>query len=262
MSGPAAGGSAEADGVRLQKVLAGAGLGSRRACEELIVAGRVTVDGDVAVIGRRVDPEHAAVAVDGVPVPTRAGLVYYLLNKPLGVISTAAGHPRSPDGRRPRARPNRASTPSAGSTATPRVCSCSPTTATSPTGSPTRASAWRRSTSPRSTACRRAAALRRLREGVELDDGPDRAGAASRSHPATPTGAALVIVIHEGRNRQVRRMCEAVGHPVPAARAHADRPDRRPRARAGGVARAHRRRGPGAVWSRDRTRPPGSLARR
>ena len=85
----------EADGVRLQKVLAEAGLGSRRVCEEMIVAGRVTVDGTVAVIGRRVDPERDAVALDGVPVPTRAGLVYYLLNKPRDVISTA----QDPQGR-------------------------------------------------------------------------------------------------------------------------------------------------------------------
>ena len=57
------------------------------------------------------------------------------------------------------------------------------------------------------------AALRRLREGVDLDDGRT-APAKARLAQTTPTGAALEIVIHEGRNRQVRRMCEAVGHPV------------------------------------------------
>jgi 23S rRNA pseudouridine2605 synthase len=57
------------------------------------------------------------------------------------------------------------------------------------------------------------AALRRLREGVDLDDGPT-APAKARLVQTTPTGSALEIVIHEGRNRQVRRMCEAVGHPV------------------------------------------------
>ena len=56
-------------------------------------------------------------------------------------------------------------------------------------------------------------ALRRLREGVDLDDGRT-APARARLAQTTPTGAALEIVIHEGRNRQVRRMCEAVGHPV------------------------------------------------
>jgi 23S rRNA pseudouridine2605 synthase len=77
------------EGIRLQKVLADAGIGSRRASEELIAAGRVTVNGDVARLGRRVDPEADTIEVDGVPVPTRAGLVYYLLNKPTRVMSTA-----------------------------------------------------------------------------------------------------------------------------------------------------------------------------
>src|SRR5262249_45969734 len=73
---------------KLQKVLAAVGLGSRRACEELIADGRVTVDGEVAVLGRRIDPDAAHVEVDGVPVSVRPGLVYYLLNKPRGVVST------------------------------------------------------------------------------------------------------------------------------------------------------------------------------
>ena len=80
----------------MQKVLARAGLGSRRACEELIAAGRVTVDGVVAVLGDRADADHQQLAVDGVPVATKAGLVYYLLNKPVGVVTTA----HDPEGRR------------------------------------------------------------------------------------------------------------------------------------------------------------------
>ncbi|HEX8770268.1 MAG TPA: pseudouridine synthase, partial [Acidimicrobiales bacterium] len=77
------------EGERLQKVLAAAGFGSRRVCEDLIAEGRVTVDGDLALLGRRVDVESAKVAVDGVPVSVRPGLVYYLLNKPAGVVATA-----------------------------------------------------------------------------------------------------------------------------------------------------------------------------
>ena len=77
-------------GERLQKVLARAGLGSRRVCDDLIADGRVTVNGEVADLGRRVDPDTDHVAVDGVPVPTAAGLVWYLLNKPKGVVTTAA----------------------------------------------------------------------------------------------------------------------------------------------------------------------------
>jgi len=76
-------------GERLQKVLARAGLGSRRVCEELIADERVTVDGEVARLGRRVDPATARVEVDGVPIGVRPDLVHYLLNKPAGVVTTA-----------------------------------------------------------------------------------------------------------------------------------------------------------------------------
>jgi 23S rRNA pseudouridine2605 synthase len=199
-------------GERLQKVLAQAGLGSRRACEALIEAGRVEVNGEVATLGRRVDPEHDRVTVDGVTIPVRPGLVYYLLNKPPKVVTTA----HDPEGRptvldlvpaEPRVFPvgrldwdtegvllltndgplaHGLTHPSHG---VPK------TYLADVSGVPGRA------------------ALRRLREGVDLDDGRT-APAKARVAQATPAGAALEIVIHEGRNRQVRRMCEAVGHPV------------------------------------------------
>jgi 23S rRNA pseudouridine2605 synthase len=77
------------DGVRLQKVLADSGVASRRSSEELIAAGRVTVDGEkITWFGARVDPEKAIIRVDGKRVPTRTELRYYALNKPLGVVST------------------------------------------------------------------------------------------------------------------------------------------------------------------------------
>ena len=77
------------DGERLQKVLATRGYGSRRVCEELIAEGRVTVNGEVAVLGRRIDADADVVEVDGHLVPVRPGLVHYLLNKPAGVVTTA-----------------------------------------------------------------------------------------------------------------------------------------------------------------------------
>ena len=83
-------------GERLQKVLAATGYGSRRICEELIVAGRVTVNGEVAILGRRVDAERDLVAVDGAPIGVRPDLVYYLLNKPVGVVTTARDTHRRP----------------------------------------------------------------------------------------------------------------------------------------------------------------------
>jgi len=80
--------SAEPSGIRLQKVLAAAGVGSRRACEELIDAGRVTVDGRVATLGDKVDPAAAEIYVDGERVVTDTRLVYLAMNKPRGVVST------------------------------------------------------------------------------------------------------------------------------------------------------------------------------
>ncbi|MFL6206432.1 MAG: pseudouridine synthase [Acidimicrobiales bacterium] len=198
----------EGDGVRLQKVLAQAGLGSRRACEELIERRRVRVNGEVAALGRRVDPETDVVEVDGAQIGVRPGLVHYLLNKPQGVITTAD----DPQGRpvvvdlvpaEPRVFPvGRLDADSEGlllltndGDLTHRL--------THPSfgvdkeylveveGEPARG------------------ALARLREGVDLDDG--------RTAPAKVAqldARLLRITIHEGRNRQVRRMCEAVGHPV------------------------------------------------
>ena len=84
------------DGIRLQKVLAAAGVGSRRACEQLIEAGRVSVDGDpVLEQGRRVDPESVVVRVDGLRITTSSNLVYLALNKPRGYVSSMS----DPDGR-------------------------------------------------------------------------------------------------------------------------------------------------------------------
>ena len=76
-------------GVRLQKVLAAAGVGSRRSCEELIGAGRVEVDGEIVRrFGARVDPKTQVIRVDGKRIPASEDLVYLALNKPVGVLST------------------------------------------------------------------------------------------------------------------------------------------------------------------------------
>jgi len=195
-------------GERLQKVLAAVGFGGRRACEELIEAGRVTVDGDVAILGRRVDPDVAEVAVDGVPVSVRPGLVYYLLNKPRGAVVTASdpqGRPTALDlvPREPRVfsvgrldadtegliiftndgdLAHRLAHPSFGVEKEYLV---------ELDGIPT------------------AGQIRQLRAGVMLDDGITAPARASMVEPRV-----LRLTIHEGRNRQVRRMCAAVGHHV------------------------------------------------
>ena len=196
------------EGERLQKVLARVGIGSRRVSEDLIAEGRVLVDGEMAVLGRRVDPETALIEVDGAPVGVRPDLVHYVLNKPAGVVTTAD----DPQGRptvvglvpnEPRVFPvgrldvdteglllltndgelaHRLTHPSYG---------VEKEYVAEVEGLPTRA------------------VLRRLREGVELDDGPTAPARATLVDPSV-----VRLTIHEGRNRQVRRMCEAVGHSV------------------------------------------------
>ncbi len=74
---------------RLQKIISQAGIASRRAAEQLIAAGRVTVDGRVATLGEKADPAVQSIAVDGKPLPRAERHVYYLLHKPTGYISTA-----------------------------------------------------------------------------------------------------------------------------------------------------------------------------
>ncbi|MGH9217168.1 MAG: pseudouridine synthase [Acidimicrobiales bacterium] len=193
---------------RLQKILARAGFGSRRASEALIAAGRVRINGEVATLGDRADPETDRIEVDGAVVGVRPGLVHYLLNKPAGVVTTASD---------PQGRPTVVGLVPA----EPRVFPVGRLDAeteglllltndgelahqlTHPSfgvdkeylaevqGRPTRG------------------ALRRLREGVDLEDGPTAPAKVS------VVGERLLrITIHEGRNRQVRRMCDAVGHPV------------------------------------------------
>jgi 23S rRNA pseudouridine2605 synthase len=195
-------------GQRVQKLLAGAGLGSRRACEQLIEEGRVTVNGLVAHLGQRADSASDRIAVDGIPLPVREGIVYYLLNKPAGVLCSAS----DPEGR-------------------PTVLDLVP-------GVPRVFPVGRldimtegllvltndgelayRLTHPSFGVVKEYVvevegrlsrdAIGRLRRGVELEDGLT---APARVTYLSPHAAR--IAIHEGRNRQVRRMCEAVGHPV------------------------------------------------
>lgn len=197
------------EGDRLQKVLALVGWGSRRACEELIAAGRVTVNGEVAVLGRRVDPDHDLIEVDGAPVGVRPGLVHYLLNKPSGVVTTMSD---------PQGRPTVAGLVPA----EPRVFPVGRLDADTEglllmtnDGELANRIAHPRHGVPKEYLAEveggplSAGAVRRLREGVELDDGPTAPATVSQVDPGV-----LRITIHEGRNRQVRRMCEAVGHPV------------------------------------------------
>jgi 23S rRNA pseudouridine2605 synthase len=199
-------------GERLQKALARAGVGSRRAVEELIAAGRVRVNGAPAVLGRRVDVRKDKVEVDGSPIPLDPELVYYLLNKPEGVVSTAA----DPQGRvtvvdlvDPGVRVWPVGRLDAGSEGALVLTN---------DGELTMRLTHPRYEVPKSYLVEVAGAMgprarRELARGVELDDGTTRP--ARVEVVDTGAGGSVVeITISEGRNRQVRRMMEAVGHPV------------------------------------------------
>jgi 23S rRNA pseudouridine2605 synthase len=195
-------------GERIQKVLARAGLGSRRVCDELVAEGRVRVNGTLAELGTRVDPDHDTIEVDGAVIGVRPGLVHYLLNKPAGVVTTAS----DPQGRptvvelvpsEPRVFPvGRLDAETEGLLLLTNDGDLAQRVAHPSHGVEKEYLAEVEGTPSRGE-------VRRLREGVQLEDGMT---APAKVTAVAPT--ALSIAIHEGRNRQVRRMCDAVGHPV------------------------------------------------
>ena len=204
-------GQGEEPSDKLQKVLARAGLGSRRACEELISAGRVTVNEELATLGRRVNVTSDSVAVDGVRIGVLPGLVHYLLNKPRGVLTTAddpQGRPTVtqlvPD--HPRVFPvGRLDADSEGLLLMTNDGELAQRLTHPSFGVEKEYLAQVEGVPGR-------AALRLLRNGVDLEDGPS--APAWVGVVGDDRDGVLRIVVHEGRNRQVRRMCEAVGHPV------------------------------------------------
>jgi 23S rRNA pseudouridine2605 synthase len=192
--------------VRVNRYLASTGLGSRRAVEEVVRAGRVTVNGAVADLATRVE-DGDDVRVDGAPVRPEA-IVAVLLNKPRGVVTTASD---------PQGRPTVTGLVETGARLFPVGRLDRDTTGVliltndgeladrlmHPRHGVTKSYRARVKGEPGEPA------LDRLRAGIELDDGPT-APAEVRSR-----GSGVVdITIHEGRNRQVRRMFAAIGHPV------------------------------------------------
>jgi 23S rRNA pseudouridine2605 synthase len=206
------------DGVRLQKVLAQAGVASRRAAEELIAAGRVSVDGDVVTeMGRRIDPDTAVVHVDGTRIVLREDLVYLAFNTPLGVHSTM-----SDDQGRPCVGDYVGSKVS---TTGPRVFHVGRLDAESEgllllTNDGELA---HRLTHPSYRVSKTYLADvmgtipkdlgKRLRAGVELEDGPIRVD-GFRLVDTVPGQALVEVKLHEGRKHIVRRLLAEVGFPV------------------------------------------------
>jgi 23S rRNA pseudouridine2605 synthase len=196
--------------VRLGKYLAHAGVASRRAAERVIAAGRVAVDGEIVTDPARDVDEDSAVALDGTLLGGAEPRFVYAVNKPVGVVSTARDTHRRPTvvGLVPagglRLYPvGRLDADSSGlilltndgelaNRLTHPRYEVPKVYRVSVRGGPVGADA-----------------LARLRSGVELEDGRTAPARVRRLGPAE-----LEITIHEGRNRQVRRMCDAVGHPV------------------------------------------------
>jgi 23S rRNA pseudouridine2605 synthase len=202
------------DGVRLQKLLAAAGVGSRRACEALIAAGRVEVDGQVVTeLGVRIDPARHVVHVDGVRIQLDESRVYLAFNKPLGVVSTMndelgrvslADYVGNRDERlfhvgrldadteglllltNDGDLAHRLQHPAYGVAKTYVARIPGPV--------------------PRDLG-------RRLRDGVELEDGYVKVD-SFKVVDSAPGKAVVEVVLHEGRKHVVRRMLDTVGHPV------------------------------------------------
>lgn len=200
--------------IRLQKVLANAGLGSRRACEALIDQGRVEVDGArVREQGMRVDPRTAVIRVDGERVPTAPDIAVFAFNKPRGVISTMSddeGRPCVGDwvaGRTERLfHVGRLDADTEG-----LLILTNDGELANRLGHPsfevdkTYVATVRGQLLPPD--------LRALKDGVELEDGLARCDSA-RVLEKLPDRTLVELVIHEGRNRIVRRMLAEIGYPV------------------------------------------------
>jgi len=201
-------------GERLQKVLAAAGLGSRRACEELIARGRVSVDGQaVRELGTRVDPARQRVEVDGEPVNVVPDHVTLALNKPAGVLSTMA----DPEGRATVAdyvagrterlfHVGRLDVETEGLLLLTNDGALANGLSHPSHEVPKTYVATVEGRVPQGLG-------KRLRAGIELEDGL-AAVDSFRVLDATPAQTLVEIVLHSGRNRIVRRLLEAAGFPV------------------------------------------------
>ncbi len=201
-------------GVRLQKVLAAAGIGSRRACEEMIDEGRVEVDGRIVLEqGLRVDPSSSVIKVDGMRIPTAPGHVVLALNKPRGVHSTMSddrGRPCVGDylkGRKERLfHVGRLDADTEGLLLLTNDGDLAQRLAHPSHGVTKTYLAQVRGTIPRDLG-------RRLRDGVELEDGIVRVD-RFRIVTSAPGRSLVELVLHEGRKHIVRRLLKEVGHPV------------------------------------------------
>ncbi len=202
------------EGERLQKVLAHAGIASRRVCEQMILDGRVEVNGEVVTeLGRRVDPGVDVIHVDGSRVVLDADHLTVAFNKPVGVVSTM----HDPEG-----RPDLSSFMKRYNTRLFHVGRLDADTQglllLTNDGELAQRLAHPSWEVPKTYVASvngrvQRGLVKKLKQGVELDDGLARADDVTIRETA-PQASIVEITLHDGRNRVVRRMFEAVGHPV------------------------------------------------
>ncbi|RWZ53060.1 rRNA pseudouridine synthase [Labedella phragmitis] len=209
---------AEPEGVRLQKVMAAAGVASRRVSEQMIAEGRVTVNGElVTEPGRRIDPETDLVAVDGQAVQLDTSKRYLMLNKPRGIVSSMNDERGRPDLRtytdafeERLFNVGRLDAETSGLLVLTNDGDLAHVLAHPSFGvSKTYVAKVLGAVS--------AQTIQRLKNGVELEDGTTSADAARvlAAGSGASDGSSLVeLTLHSGKNRIVRRMLAAVGHPV------------------------------------------------
>lgn len=202
-----------AGGERLQKLIAAAGICSRRQAEALIAAGRVTVNGRVAVLGEQADPRRDRIAVDGRPLRREEAPCYLLMHKPVGVVTTL----RDPRGR-PVVTDLLRDVPARVYPVGRLDLTTSGLLLLTNDGELAHRLAHPSHEVAKTYLVRvrgsiSAEAIRALEQGVDLDDGPTAPARVARVRQGGGH-AWFELTLHEGRNRQVRRMCQAVGLPV------------------------------------------------
>ena len=198
--------------LRLQKYLAEAGVASRRASEELITAGRVSVNGNTATLGMSVDPETDTVLFDGKPVKQEEEIITIMLNKPKGVVSTSD----DPQGRKTVQEYVKDIPARLYNVGRLDINSEGLLLMTND------GELAHRMTHPKFSVAKTYFAIcdgklspseiASLVNGVTLDDGMTAPARVTRVNPTVSGDTSFLITIHEGKNRQIRRMLEAIGH--------------------------------------------------
>jgi pseudouridine synthase len=203
------------EGVRLQKVLAGAGVASRRVCEELIQAGRVEVDGVVVrELGVRVDPAHAVIHVDGIRVQMDETLTYLVFNKPKGVVSTMEdpeGRPCISDYLKPQQGQRLFHVGRLDQATEGLLLLTNDGELANRLTHPSYEVPKTYLVQVRGPMAHGVGA--QMKAGIELEDGVSSVD-SFKLVDSTPGHVLVEVVLHSGKNRVVRRLFDAVGHPV------------------------------------------------